>query len=125
MVRSIVSAAVAALLIIFGGIAENIYLTKTFDNLTKTFTRLEEDILNETCDEKEVDDAQSLWLGEKQKLHAFIPHSDIKEVDLWVSETVAYVRLKNYEEAADKVQVILDLFRQIPRTFSIRIENLL
>lgn len=125
MVRSIVSIIVAALLIISGGIAEKLYLDKSFSDLKETFTKLQTEIENETCTEKQAKAAQEKWLEEKEKLHIFIPHSEIKEVDLWVSECVAYVRLGDYDEATDKVIVTLQLFEQIPKTFSLRTENLL
>ena len=125
MVRSVVSMIAAAVIIITGGIAEYYYLDKTFSDLTETFTALQSDIEDKTCTSEQAISAQDKWLKEKEKLHIFIPHADIKEVDLWVSECVAYVTAKDYEEAADKVYVALQLFKQIPKTFSLRIENLL
>ena len=125
MVRSIISMIIAALIIIAGGISERIYLDKTFSELKDTFVQLQSDIESETGTDEQAVSAQEKWLKEKEKLHVFIPHSEIKEVDLWVAECVAYVKEKDYEEAADKVYVILQLFEQIPKTFSVRIENLL
>ena len=125
MVRSIVSILIAAVIIVGGGIAEKVYLDKSFSDLKDTFSQLQVEIENKTCTEEKAEAAQKKWLDEKRKLHIFIPHSEIKEVDLWISETVAYVALKNYEEAADKVMVAMRLFEQIPTTFSLRTENLL
>ena len=125
MVKSIVSMLIAATLIVAGGVAERIYLNNTFDELTDTFTALEKRIDDGTCTKSQAAAAQEKWIKEKERLHVFIPHSEIKEVDLWVAECVAYVELKDYAEAADKVYVTLQLFKQIPKTFSVRIENLL
>lgn len=125
MVRSIISILVASLLIAGCAVYENLYLRTTFNNLNEVFISVKSKIDDENCDESDVIAAQKCWLDKKKKLHVFIPHTEIKEVDLWVSECVAYARAGNYEEAAGKVEVILELFEQIPKTFLVRIENLL
>mgnify|MGYP002521869646 CR=1 FL=1 len=124
MVRSIISIIVASTLIIGCAVYENLYLKSTFDGLTEVFLAVKGKIDDENCDESDVVAAQKCWLDKKKKLHVFIPHTEIKEVDLWVSECVAYSRAGNYEEAGGKVEVILELFEQIPKTFLVRIENL-
>ena len=124
MVRSIISIIVAALITVACGIYENLYLRKTFNDLTEVFSTVEDKINAESVTETDVTAAQSAWLSKKKSLHVFIPHTEIKEVDLWVSECLFYARAGNYEEAGDKVEVVLELFEQIPKTFLIRIENL-
>ncbi len=124
MVRSIISIIVAALITVACGIYENLYLRKTFNDLTEVFSTVEDKINAESVTETDVTAAQTAWLSKKKSLHVFIPHTEIKEVDLWVSECLFYARSGNYEEAGDKVEVVLELFEQIPKTFLIRIENL-
>ena len=125
MVRSIVSMAVAAVILVAGGFAENFYLNKTFDDLKEEFVELQTQLDAETCTIERVCAARDKWFKAKEKLHIIIPHAEIKEVDLWVAECVAFVKEKDYKEARTKTEVILQLFEQIPRTFSVRIENLL
>lgn len=124
MVRSIVSMIVASLIIIGGCIWENIYLNDTFEQLHDTFEVIETKLENETCTEKDILAAQKVWLDKKRELHSIIPHTEIKEVDLWVSECVFYTSDKDFKEAQGKVTVILELLEQIPRTFMINIENI-
>ena len=125
MVKSVVSILVAAAILVGGGFAEHFFLKKTFDDLKDTFSDLQAELEAETCTVDDVCAAQDEWLKAKEQLHAFIPHTEIKEVDLWVAECVAFVKEGDYKEARTKVVVIMELFEQIPRTFSVRIENLL
>ena len=124
MVRSVVSALVALALIVGGGIAERIFIENSFSSLEEAFTELGEDIEREVCTREKAEKALEKWLDEKEKLHAFIPHSEIKELDLWISETVGLVEKKDYKEAFVKNQVTLNLLKEIPKTFSIRFANL-
>lgn len=124
MVRSVISILLATLIIVACGVYENLYLKSTFSYLSEVFCTLKEKTEDESCDETDALAAQEAWLAKKKKLHVFIPHTEIKEVDLWVSECVAYSRMGNFEEARGKIEVILELFEQIPKTFLIRLENL-
>ena len=65
------------------------------------------------------------YLTEKKKaLHVFIPHNEIKEVDLWLSESATLVRDKEWQDAISKIEVLKELTEQIPKTFRLSWENL-
>ena len=66
---------------------------------------------------------QDLWIKNKKTLHVFISHNDIKELDMWISESLNYVKQKNYGEALDKIEVAIELTEQIPKGYLIRFEN--
>jgi hypothetical protein len=74
---------------------------------------------------EDVYSAQKNWLDKKRYLHAFIPHNEIKEIDLWLSEAVTLVRDKEWKDAISKVEVLKELCEQIPKTFSLSWENVL
>ena len=64
-----------------------------------------------------------MWV--KKSLHFFIPHNDIKEFDLWLSESSTLVRDKKWEDAISKIEVLIELTEQIPRSFILALENIL
>jgi hypothetical protein len=68
---------------------------------------------------------QKSWVQKKKYLHIFIPHNEIKELDLWLSETIILVRDEKWSDALSKVEVLGELTEQIPKTFLIKIENIL
>ena len=78
----------------------------------------------QTATEEDALAVQKNWLTHKEHMHVFIPHTEIKEIDLWLSETVSYVKSQNWEEARAKIEVLAELVEQIPHTFRFRLENL-
>ena len=42
---------------------------------------------------------------------------------MWISESLNYVKQKNYGEALDKIEVAIELTEQIPKGYLIRFEN--
>lgn len=124
MVKSIISVIVASLLITVGAVYENTALRKTFDKMIACVDVITDKLENDLAVTDDIVALQKLWLSNKKSLHAYIPHTEIKELDLWISECVAYVRLEKFDEAISKLEVVKELCEQIPKTFLIRFENL-
>ena len=61
----------------------------------------------------------------KKTLHVLIPHNEIKEIDLWLSECCGLLETKTFDDALTKLTVVSELIEQIPKTFSFRIENIM
>ena len=125
MVKSIYSIIIAVLILGLAGVGEQIYLKRTFDCLKEEFTLVYDKLQS---DNATVDDANAIktaWLNKKKLLHTFISHNDVKELDLWIFETVAYVREENFKEALSKIEVAINLTEQIPKNYLIRFENIL
>ena len=51
-------------------------------------------------------------LAKKKVLHIFIPHNEIKEIDLWLSESATLVRDKEWKDAISKIEVLIELSEQ-------------
>ena len=88
------------------------------------------DVLYEKVDDKtatqdDVYAVQNNWIEKKKVLHVFIPHNEIKEVDLWLSESATLVRDKEWKDAISKIEVLKELAEQIPKTFILSLENIL
>ena len=125
MIKSIWYIAITLLIIAGLSMAEFFIVNHTFDSLDGAFSAIEEKLEQKTCSKDDILSVQKLWLKSKETLHIFIPHNEIKEVDLWVSECVYYAEKDDFTEAAAKIEVARELFEQIPKTFMIRIENIL
>ena len=125
MVKSIISALVVVAILITGMIFESIFVKNQFAQAHEATTIVYEKTLNQTATEDDVYNLQNLWLNKKEYLHIFIPHNEIKEVDLWLSECVKLVKDKEWTDAITKLEVLRELFEQIPKTFRPSIENIL
>lgn len=114
--------AVAAILVC-GAIYEADFTKRQFEELSVVLETLYEKVDNETAVEDDVYAVQSNWVEKKKYLHIFIPHNEIKEIDLWLAESVKLVRDEKWEDALSKIEVLRELAEQIPKTFAVSIEN--
>ena len=125
MVKTIISILVVACLLIVGSIYEQNFVNKQFDELNGVLTTLYHKIDDEIATQDDVYAVQKNWLNKKKVLHIFIPHNDIKEIDLWISESATLVRDKEWKDAISKIEVLIELTEQIPKTFVLSWENVL
>ena len=124
MVKSVVTIIITVIFLTVGAIFEQTYILKEFEEfsiITKTMIVKAE---NETATEEDIINLQKNWEEKKRYLHAFIPHNEIKEIGLWISEAIAFTKYENYEELTDKLKVLYDLSVQVPNQFLVRFENI-
>ena len=125
MVKSIISMVTVAIILAVGAYLESNFVHRQFEELNDVLNVLYLKVDQETATESDVYAVQDNWLNKKKYLHAFIPHNEIKEVDLWLSETVTLVDKKEWTDALKNVEVLIELTEQIPKTFKLSFENVL
>lgn len=125
MVKTLITIIVTTLILIGGAIYETNFITRQFDEFHDVLEVLYEKVDDETATQDDVYAVQDNWIEKKKFLHVFIPHNDIKEIDLWLSESATLVRDKEWKDAISKIEVLKELSEQIPRTFVIALENIL
>ena len=125
MVKSIISMAVVSILLIIGSIYERNFIDRQFTELGQVLEVLYEKVDEQTATQDDVYAVQKNWLEKKKYLHIFIPHNEIKEIDLWLSESSTLVRDEEWNDAISKIEVLKELAEQIPKTFLVRWENIL
>ena len=123
MVKSLITVLVSALILAGAAVYEQIYVNSAFQSLIEKATIMQEKELSKTATEPDARNVKEFWIKEKEKMHAFVSHNDIKELDMWLSEGVAFTKSGKYEEAFTKYVVIEDLCRSIPKGYLIRFEN--
>ena len=125
MVKTFISMITVSLFLFFGALWEANFIDRQFNEFSDVLCVLYEKVDEESATIDDVYAVQQNWLEKKRYLHIFIPHTEIKEVDLWLSESATLVRDKEWEDAISKIEVLKELSEQIPKTFSLRIENVL
>lgn len=123
MVKSVITVIVSALILTGAAIYEQIYVDSAFDRLLEQALIMQEKETNKTATPADAENVRNCWIKEKEKMHAFISHNDIKELDMWLSEGIAFTKSGKYEEAYTKYVVIADLCKSIPKGYLIRFEN--
>lgn len=125
MVKSIISIIISVLILVAGALYEQTVVLKQFNEFETTVTDLIKKSEEENVTVEEVKNMQKDWRDKKRFLHIFIPHNEIKEIELWISEAISFAEYENYEELTDKLKVLKDLSKEIPKTFLIRPDNIL
>ncbi len=125
MVKSNISTILVAIFLALGMIFEGIYIKNQFGELSSSFNVLYQKVEQEVAKEDDVLAVQKNWINKKNHLHIFIPHGDIKEIDLWLSEAVTLVRDKEWKDAISKIEVLKELAEQIPSSFYLKLGNIL
>ena len=123
MVKSVITVIVSALILAGAAIYEQISVNSAFDRLLEQALIMQEKETNKTATPADAENVRNCWIKEKEKMHAFISHNDIKELDMWLSEGIAFTKSGKYEEAYTKYVVIADLCKSIPKGYLIRFEN--
>jgi len=125
MVMAFYTAVIALIIVVLSSFYEQIYLKKSFEEFREVTLEVYSKTEEQTAIKDDVLAVQNLWLEKKKTLHVFIPHNDIKEVDLWISEAVTLVEKKMWEDALSKLEVVIEMSEQIPKTYTLKLENIL
>ena len=125
MVKSIVSVIITLFLIFVGGAVESHYIKDSFADLNRlaVINQIKADEGVITPEDTAV--LQKQWIKKKKILHTVIPHNEIKEVELWISEAVKCVKEGKLSDASIKLEVVAELTEQIPHNFKFSFENIL
>ncbi|MBO7149564.1 MAG: DUF4363 family protein [Clostridia bacterium] len=125
MVKTITSILVVACLLMVGTIYENTFVKRQFNEMHVVLVTLYDKVDDNTATQDDVYAVQKNWIEKKKVLHIFIPHNEIKEMDLWLAESATLVRDKEWNDAISKIEVLIELTEQIPKTFMLSWENIL
>ena len=125
MVKTLISILVVSCILVVGAIYEHKFVSKQFKEFNQVLIVLYKKIDNNSATQDDVYAVQKNWLSKKKVLHIYIPHNEIKEIDLWLSESATLVRDKEWQDAISKIEVLIELSEQIPKTFVLSWENIL
>lgn len=124
MVRSIVSGLVVIAILFSISIGEQYLLKKNFGEFKESAVIVYKKIEEESAVKEDILSLQKQWLKRKETLHLFIPHNDIKEVELWIAEACTLVEYKEFKDALSKIDVVIELSEQIPKMYILAPQNL-
>ena len=125
MVKSIVTVIIALFLIFGGAVFEAKFVNKQFNEFDVALSSLYDKTKDQTANKQDVLAVQENWHAKKRVLHIFIPHNEIKEIDLWLGETISLINFEKYDDALSKLDVLIELCREIPKTFTPAMPNIL
>ncbi|MGN0823444.1 MAG: DUF4363 family protein [Candidatus Coproplasma sp.] len=123
MVRSIIYTIVAALLCVGFFIWTDLYISTQFGQFNQALNTLYDKVEDKTANREDAYAVRDMWADKKEKLHVFIPHNDISYVDYWLSEACSLIYKSEYDLALGKIEVLLEITKNLPDAYIIKLEN--
>lgn len=123
MVRSIIYTIVAALLCVGFFIWTDVYISTQFGQFNQALNTLYDKVESRTANREDAYAVRDMWANKKEKLHVFIPHNDISYVDYWLSEACSLIYKSEYDLALGKIEVLLEITKNLPDAYIIKLEN--
>lgn len=123
MVKTIVSIVISAALLIFISVFERFRVNEVFQDFRERLVALyEKTEENEStfCDGESV---RTFWTEKRKELHVWVTHTSIENVDYQLNEAIGYLCEEKYEDALPKIEVLIEMTKKIPSTYSFRFEN--
>lgn len=115
--RNYIIPAIILLLLIGGGIFEDISLDRSVAQCTEIVDTLIEKSEDGSVREEDVLSFSEVWDRTKSRLHTYIPHTEIREIDIWLSEAKSFAATENFDLARAKLVVVRDKIESIPDSF--------
>lgn len=123
MVKSIIYTIVAIALCAAFFIFTEMYVSEQFGYLYSATEILYEKVEEGDATENDANAVRQLWEDKKSKLHIFIPHNDIAQIDHYLSEASGHIRDGENGLALAKLEVVKHMAQSLPSAYSIRLEN--
>lgn len=124
MVRTTVSIFIALAIIIGVSAYELTFVSNSFLELRQILCSLYEKAEQSTATHEDGFAVQRYWNEKKEKLHVWLPHNSIDTVDYQLSEALGYLYEGRYTDALPKIEVLIDMSENIPKTFKLSPENI-
>ncbi len=123
MIKTIISI-VVSFAVIFGLSAYEIYfVNQRFDEFYTIVKSLHQKTEQQTATYEDGVAVQTYWREQKHVLHVWLPHTLLQETDYHLDEVVGLLYTGQYESALPKLEVVLGLAQEIPRSYELHLGN--
>ncbi len=123
MIKTIISI-VVTFAVIFGLSAYEIYfVNQRFDEFYTIVKSLHQKTEQKTATYEDGVAVQTYWREQKHVLHVWLPHTLLQETDYHLDEVVGLLYTGQYESALPKLEVVLGLAEEIPRSYELHLGN--
>ena len=124
MIRTAISIFIALAMIIGVSAYELRFVDNCFSELRTILCSLYEKAENSVATHEDGIAVQRYREQKKRMLHVWLPHNAIDTVDFQLSEALGYLYEGRFTDALPKIEVLIDMSENIPKTFKISPENI-
>lgn len=124
MVRTIASILISFAIIFGLSFYEVCYVRNTFQEFHEILDSLYQKTESYTATYEDGTAVRAYWEHEKRTLHVWLPHNMLQEVDYHLDEAIGYLYNDDYANALAQLEVAKELSIEIPRSYSLGIQNI-
>lgn len=125
MIRTIASIFITLGLILGVSLYEIYYVQTTFQTFETALRALKDKTEHETVNYGDGLAIRELWDTQKMIMHVWIPHSPLQEIDYQIDEAIGYIYVQEYSSALPKIEVLIGLSENLPKSYTFHIGNIL
>ena len=124
MLKTIISIIVTFGLILGLAVYETVYVQTTFREFSSVLQGLYDKTVSHSATKQDGVAVQKYWEEKKHGLHIWIPHTAIIEVNYQLDEAVGFLSSSDYNNVLPKLEVLLCICEDVPRSYSFGMENI-
>ncbi len=124
MIRTIISIVVSLGLIFGLSFYEICYVQNAFKEFHQILNTLYQKTESHTATYEDGTSVRYYWEEQKKRLHVWLPHTMLQEVDYHLDEANGYLYSDDYPNALAQLEVAVELSLEIPRSYSLIPQNI-
>ena len=119
MIRTLASILLTFALIFGVSFYELTFVNKSFQDFKEILRTLQEKANAQTAIYEDGVALREYWSEKKNRMHIWIPHTSLQEIDYQLNEAIGYIYTKDYQNVLPKIEVLLELCESIPKGYAI------
>ncbi len=123
MIRTTISILITAAIIVGLSWYEIYYVRDTFTCFYDILNSLYQKTESHEATYEDGTAVRDYWENQKRTLHVWLPHTMLQEVDYHLDEAIGYLYNDDYSNALAQLEVAIELSMEIPRSYSLGLQN--
>ena len=124
MVKTIASVLISFAFIFGFSLYEICYVQSTFSDFNAILQTLHQKAEDKIATYEDGTAVRNYWENKKDKLHIWLPHTALQEIEYRLDETVGYLYLNDYKNALPQINVLLCISENIPESYAVNFGNI-
>ena len=123
MVKTVISILISAILLFCISIYERIRVNYVFEAFRERLVALYEKTEEKKATFTDGESVRVFWTAKRKELHVWVTHTSIENVDYQLNEAIGYLFEGKHDDALPKIEVLIEMTKKIPASYSFRFEN--
>lgn len=123
MVKTVISILISALLLFCISIYERFRVNYVFEAFRERLVALYEKTEEKKATFTDGESVRVFWTAKRKELHVWVTHTSIENVDYQLNEAIGYLYEGKHDDALPKIEVLIEMTKKIPASYSFRFEN--